>query len=170
MDNFNQINEVKYLVQENTYRYRRIMRFFYNKYEEAEYWLYKEDVFEGVKEINDNYDMESCERDLEFLLINSSITRMQDTHNLETIDDFKFKNFRYQLTDKAVVIERMTHDLDELQVKVYNLEPRLFDKINQFLKELINNYDNKNVYDTWLDLTTCFKERNENYQDCVKKF
>lgn len=170
MDNFNQINEVKYLVQENTYRYRRIMRFFYNKYEEAEYWLYKEDVFEGVKEINDNYDMESCERDLEFLLINSSLTRMQDTHNLETIDDFKFKNFRYQLTDKAVVIERMTHDLDELQVKVYNLEPRLFDKINQFLKELINNYDNKNVYDTWLDLTTCFKELNENYQDFLKKF
>lgn len=170
MDNLNQINEVKYLVQENTYRYRRIMQFFYNKYEEAEYWLYKEDVYEGVKETIDNYDMESCERDLEFLLSNYSLTRMQDTHNLETIDDFKFKNFRYQLTDKAVIIERMIHDLDELEVKVYNLEPRLFDKINQFLKELINNYESKNVSDTWLDLIASFKELNENYQDFLKKF
>lgn len=170
MDNLNQINEVKYLVQENTYRYRRIMQFFYNKYEEAEYWLYKEDVYEGVKETIDNYDMESCERDLEFLLANYSLTRMQDTHNLETIDDFKFKNFRYQLTDKAVIIERMIHDLDELEVKVYNLEPRLFDKINQFLKELINNYESKNVSDTWLDLIASFKELNENYQDFLKKF
>lgn len=38
------IDEVKYLSQENTLYYRSIMRAFYNKYEQAEYWLYKEDV------------------------------------------------------------------------------------------------------------------------------
>ena len=39
------IDEVKYLSQENTPYYRTIMRFFFNKYEQAEYWLYKEDIY-----------------------------------------------------------------------------------------------------------------------------
>lgn len=44
------IDEVKYLAQENTPYYRSIMKTFYNKYEQAEYWLYKEDVYECIKD------------------------------------------------------------------------------------------------------------------------
>lgn len=35
------------------------------------------------------------------------------------------------MTDRAVIIERMTIDLEELEVKISTLEPRLFERINQ---------------------------------------
>ncbi|WDU82077.1 DUF2397 family protein [Caloramator sp. Dgby_cultured_2] len=46
-----QIDEVRYLTAENASRYRVIMRFFYLQYERMKYWLYKEDVFEELKNI-----------------------------------------------------------------------------------------------------------------------
>ena len=39
-----QTEKVKYIAQENTPRYRLIMKFLFSKYEEAEYWLYKEEI------------------------------------------------------------------------------------------------------------------------------
>lgn len=168
----NQIEEIKYLAQENTARYRAIMRFFFNKYEEAEYWLYKEQVYDSVKKIINDYKMEECERDLEFLIINKSLTRIQDTKNVTTIKDFKYHNFRYQMTDKAVIIERTTIELENIEVKVANLEPRLFERIYHLLKQLniIYTLDENKIYELWIDINTDFKNLNEQYQDFLKKF
>lgn len=168
----NQIDEVKYLSQENTPRYRQIMKFLFNKYEEAEYWLYKEEIYDEVKNNIDDYTEEECERDLEFLLNNGSITRLQDTKNINTINDFKFHNFRYQITDKAVVIERMTTELEEIEVKVASLEPRLFERISNGIKKLVDiyNLNEEQIYNLWLDINNDFKNLNEHYQDFLKKF
>lgn len=84
------------------------MRYFFTKYEQAEYWLYKEEIYEGIKNQIPNYNLEECERDLQFLIDNKSLTRLQDTQNVYTLNDFKYHNFRYQMTDRAVIIERMT--------------------------------------------------------------
>lgn len=168
----NQIEEAKYLVQDNTARYRAIMRFFYTKYEEAEYWLYKEQIFDNVKTIINNYTIEECERDLDFLLDNKSLTKIQDTKNVSTIKDFKYHNFRYQMTDKAVILERTTIELENIEVKVANLEPRLFERIHHLLKQLCDIYtlDENKIYELWSDINTDFKNLNEQYQDFLKKF
>lgn len=167
-----QIEEVKYLAQENTMRYRLIMRLFFTKYEETEYWLYKEDVYKVVKETIDDYTMEECERDLTFLLNNNSLTKLQDTKNVNTINDFKYHNFRYQMTDKAVIIERMTLELEEIEIKVASLEPRLFERINHLIKQIVNIYDQdeNKIYEIWTDINSDFKSLNEQYQDFLKKF
>ncbi len=167
-----QIEEVKYLAQENTPRYRLIMKFLFNKYEEAEYWLYKEEIFNEVKKTISNYTEEECDRDLDFLLNNGSLTKLQDTQNINTINDFKFHNFRYQMTDKAVIIERMTIELEEIEVKVASLEPRLFERINNLIKRLtdIYNLDENQIYELWIDINNDFKSLNEHYQDFLKKF
>ena len=167
-----QITEAKYLNQENTYRYRPIMRFCYNKYEQAEYWLYKEDVFDGVKDLIKNYTMEECERDLDFLVTNFSLTKMQDTKNINSLEEFKLQNFRYQMTDYAVAIERLTIELEEMEVKVSSLEPRLFERIYLMIKKLRETYelDEQTTYDSFVDLTNDFKNLNEQYQDFLKKF
>jgi len=73
-----EISEAAYLTAENTYRYRPIMRFFYQKYEQAENWIYKEDIYEALKEHNSEYTMEECVRDLEFLVSKKSLITMQD--------------------------------------------------------------------------------------------
>ena len=166
------IDEVKYLSQENTPYYRTIMRFFFNKYEQAEYWLYKEDIYAGISEYFDNYTMEELERNLEFLVQNSSLTRLQDTENISNLNDWMFRNYRYQMTDKAVIVERMTIELEELEVKVTSLEPRLFERISLLIKKLVNvnNMDENNIYEVWIDLISDFKNLNEQYQDFLKKF
>lgn len=172
MEILNQIEEVKYLAQENTIRYRAIMRFFFSKYEEAEYWLYKEEIYNVVKEIISDYQIEECERDLEFLIQNKSLTKIQDTQNINTLNDFKYQNFRYQMTDNAVIIERMTIELEEMEVKVANLEPRLFERISHTTKQLVDIYDKNEdrIYELWIDLNNDFKSLNEQYQDFLKQF
>lgn len=171
-NHLNQIEEIKYLAQENTARYRAIMRFFFTKYEEAEYWLYKEQIYDNVKQVIDGYTIEECERDIEFLLDNKSLTRLQDTKNVSTIKDFKYHNFRYQMTDRAVIIERTTIELENIEVKVANLEPRLFERIYHLLKQLNDIYalDENKIYELWIDINTDFKNLNEQYQDFLKKF
>lgn len=172
MEVLKQIEEVKYLAQENTARYRAIMRFFFSKYEEAEYWLYKEEIYNAVKELIIDYQIEECERDLEFLVQNKSLTKLQDTKNINTLNDFKYQNFRYQMSDNAVVIERMTIELEEIEVKVAALEPRLFERINHVIRQLVDIYDKdeNKIYELWIDLNNDFKNLNEQYQDFLKQF
>ena len=166
------IDEVKYLSVENSYRYRQIMRFFFNKYEQAEYWLYKEDVFDALKDVIVPYSIIECERDLQFLVENKSLVYLQDVQNINTLDDFRYHNFRYQMTDQAVIIERMTIQLEQIEVKITNLEPRLFERINSLIRELVNVYDmsEEKIYEVWTDLNNDFVNLNDEYQDFLKKF
>ena len=43
------LEETKYLATENTWRYRSISRIIYENYEKMKYWLYKEDIYEELK-------------------------------------------------------------------------------------------------------------------------
>ena len=169
-----QISETKYLNAENSYRYRPIMRCFYKNYEQLEYWLYKEDVYRELKEndIFKDYTLEDCERDLETLTEWMSLAKMQDTKNATSIEEFKNKKFRYQLTEYATVIERMTISLEEMKIKTASLEPKLFDRIRISIAKF-ENFDTlteEEIIDLWNDLNDDFTKLNENYQDFLKKF
>ena len=50
MDHFEQINETSYLSVQNAPVYRKIMRCFYREYEKMHFQLYKEDIFQFLKE------------------------------------------------------------------------------------------------------------------------
>ena len=166
------ITEAAYLNTENTNRYRPIMRFFYNKYEQAENWLYKEDVYNELKDQIEGYTIEECQRDLDFLVEKLSLTTVQDTENASTLEKFKYKNYRYQLTDYAIEIERMTIRLEEMEVKVASLEPRLFERIKLRLEKLleIRKLSEQDLYELWIDLMQDFTNLNQSYQDFLKKF
>lgn len=167
-----QITETAYLSEENTYRYRPIMRFFYYQYEQANNWLFKEDIYEELKDKIPNYTLDDCQRDLDFLVAKLSLTTVQDVENANTIDKFKYKNYRYQMTDYAIEIERMTINLEEMEVKVSSLEPRLFERIKNILAKLTKpqEYDESELYELWSDLIQDFKNLNQSYQDFLKKF
>ena len=65
-----QITETSYLTTENTKRYRPILRYFYEQYEKINYMLYKEDVWNYLKDKPnfENYTLETCENDLTALV------------------------------------------------------------------------------------------------------
>ncbi len=169
-----QISETKYLSTENSYRYRPIMRCFYHHYERLEYWLYKEDIYAELKnnEIFNNYSLEECERDLETLVDWLSLSKMQDTKNATTIEEFKNKKFRYQLTEYATEIERLTISLEEMEIKTASLEPKLFDRIRISLQRLENipSLAEEESIEIWNNLNDDFTKLNQNYQDFLKKF
>lgn len=169
-----QISETKYLSTENSYRYRPIMRCFYRHYERLEYWLYKEDVYNELKdnEIFLNYTIEECERDLETLTEWMSLSKMQDTKNATSIEEFKNKKFRYQITEYATEIERLTIILEEMDVKTASLEPKLFDRIRVSIAKFleISSFSEEDANELWDNLNDDFTKLNQNYQDFLKKF
>ena len=98
--------ETKYLNVENTDRYRPIIRLFYLKYEKLKYWMYQEEIFEELKEdpYFKEYTLEQCQQDLSALVSWGNLITIQDTRKVTTIEEFKNKKFRYQLSETAVEV------------------------------------------------------------------
>ena len=133
-----QIDEMRYLTVENAWRYRSILRYFYIQYEKMKYWLYKEDVYEALKENEEfkEYTMEMCKQDLDALLLWKNLSAIQDTAKVSTVEEFKNKQFRYQLSEYSVEIERLTIRLENLFVETASLEPTLLERLREELKKL----------------------------------
>lgn len=95
------------------------MRLFYLHYEKMRYWLYQEEIFEELKAepYFFDYTMEQCRQDLNALVGWKNLSTLQDTRNVKSIEAFKNKNFRYQMTEYSVEIERMVTRLENLFVE-----------------------------------------------------
>ena len=167
-----QITETKYLNVENTERYRPIMRIFFEHYEKLDYWLYKEDVYNELKNQDGfvSYTIEMCEQDLNQLVSWQSLSYFQDTDNVSTVDEFKNRRYRYQMTEYAREIERFVMRLETLQVKQSSLEPKLFEKIRNLINKLITATDIKIIHECFEELNYNFTTLNENYKDFLKMF
>lgn len=169
-----QIIETSYLTTENTKRYRPILRYFYEQYERINYMLYKEDIWNELKEKAnfENYTIEMCENDLNALVNWGNLTALQDTNNVATVEEFKHRKFRYQLTEYAVEIERLVIKLENLHIEGASLEPKLIERI----KEEIQNIQKTSLkgetenLSLWENLNNDFKRLNQDYQDYIKTF
>lgn len=169
-----QIDEARYLTAENAWRYRSILRFFYLQYEKMRYWMYKEDIYEELKrhsEFND-YTMDFLKQDLEVLVTWKNLIPMQDTSKVSTVEEFKNKQFRYQLSEYSVEIERLTIKLENLFIESASLEPSLLERIREEIEGflLMINKDENEVGDWWRRLNDDFKRLNQNYQDYIGDF
>lgn len=100
--------ETKYLTADNVERYRSIMRIFYENYEKLKYWLYQEDIYIEMTrdEYFKDYRMEQCQQDLAMLVEWKNLITIQDTRKVASIEEFKNKKFRYQMSEYSVEIER----------------------------------------------------------------
>lgn len=89
---------------------------------------------------------------------------MQDTKNATTIEEFKNKKFRCQLTEYATEIERLTITLEEMEIKTYSLEPKLFNSIRIFLSRLenVDSMTDEDTNELWNNLNDDFTKLNQN--------
>lgn len=168
------ITETKYLTADNCWRYRAILRYFYLQYEKIRYWFYKEDIFEALRgnPYFSSYTPELCSQDLDALVSWGNLVPMQDTSRASTVEEFKNKQFRYQLSEYAVEIERLTIKLENIYVEGASLEPSLFERIRDAVLKIAQMADAepKTVGAWWNDLNNDFRRLNQNYQDYVRSF
>lgn len=166
------ITEVKYLNVDNTDRYRAIIRYFYLQYEKLRYWMYAEDVYAELSQDDyfKAYTLEQCQQDLAMLKEWKNLLAMQDTKKVSTIEEFKNKKFRYQLSDFSVEIERMVIRLENLKIEGTSLEPTLMERIRKSIIEMkkISSESNEVVHGWWSDLNNNFVLLNQNYQDYMR--
>lgn len=166
------ITETAYLTAENVRRYRVILRFFYVQYEKIKYWMGQEEVYGEMVSHGEfkEYTMEQCKQDLSSLVEWKNLMAMQDTKKVTSIEAFKNKQFRYQLTEYAVEIERMAEKLEHLFVEGASLEPTLLERIRTEVEKLplMSDETPLNVYSWWNGLNNDFIRLNQNYQDYMR--
>ncbi|MBR2786817.1 MAG: TIGR02677 family protein [Clostridia bacterium] len=169
-----QITETSYLTAENVARYRPILRYFYEEYETTNYMLYKEEVFDELKGKAEfeKYTLEMCENDLTALVNWGNLIAIQDTNNVTTVEEFKRRKFRYQLSPYAVEIERLVLKLENLHSEGGSLEPMLVERIKEALVNIdrISRKSENEVHGWWKNLNDDFKRLNQGYQDYIKTF
>lgn len=166
------LKEANYLNVENTGRYRSIIRLFFMNYEKLKYWMYQEEIYEELTEDSyfENYTMEQCQQDLATLVSWGNLLTIQDTRKVTTIEEFKNKKFRYQLSEYAVEIERMVVHLENLFVEGASLEPTLLERIRRHFSKLSEcaGWEDERIYAWWSDLKNDFVRLNQNYQDYMR--
>lgn len=166
------LTEVKYLNAENVDRYRCIMRIFYENYEKLKYWLYQEDIYEEM--IRDpyfrNYRMEQCQQDLMALTEWKNLETIQDTRKVASIEEFKNRKYRYQMSEYSVEIERLVQRLENLHIESASLEPSLLERLRLHLQKFqeMEAVEPSAAAAWWNDLNTDFIRLNQNYQDYIR--
>lgn len=166
------LTEAKYLNAENADRYRTIMRIFYENYEKLNYWMYPEDVYEQMRQdiYFQSYTMEQCQQDLGSLAEWKNLLTIQDTRKVSSIEEFKNKKYRYQMSEYSVEIERLVIRLENLLIEGASLEPTLLERIRRGVEKFwqMAAEDEHTVYTWWNDLNNDFIRLYQNYQDYMR--
>lgn len=166
------LTEAKYLNADNVSRYRCIMRIFFENYEKLRYWMYQEDIYEEM--IKDpffaDYRSEQCQQDLAMLVEWKNLNTIQDTRKVASIEEFKNKKYRYQMSEYSVEIERLVLRLENLFIEGASLEPTLLERIRREIERFpeMAEVDGNEVYAWWTDLNNDFVRLNQNYQDYIR--
>lgn len=174
MRKFDPITETSYLNVPNSYRYRQIMRIFFLEYEKIRYQLYKEDVFEIIKnhEGFSDYSMDQLISDLGALVEYKNLIPIQDTKRVSTIEEYRNKQYRYSMSEYAVEIERLTLRLENLFLEQGGISTNMFVRIHESLlgMEKITTQPLKKVNEWWNSLQEDFRRLNQSYMDYLSEF
>ena len=166
------LTEAKYLNADNVSRYRCIMRIFFENYEKLKYWLYQEEVYEQMSAdpLWADYKQEQCQQDLAMLTEWKNLNTIQDTRKVSSIEEFKHKKYRYQMSEYSVEIERLVIRLENLFIEGASLEPTLLERIRRNIEKFPDmlDKDTNTVYTWWTDLNNDFIRLNQNYQDYIR--
>ena len=168
------IEEAAYLSVPSSPQYRKIMRVCYQEYEKMHFQLYKEEIYEQLREEPEfvSYTIEQLKIDLEALVKWKNLTPIQDPGRVYTIADYKNKQYRYTMSEYAVEIERMTVRLENLFLESGNLSTNLFVRLERRLDEAedMKQCSLKELNEWWRNIQEDFKRLNQNYQDYLRDF
>lgn len=157
---------VNYLTVENFQRYRKIMRFFYQRHRQMQGSLYRPEVIAMMQEeYLASYSELEVDQDLEFLVTWGNLQKQQEMVRPRSIEEYRNKNFRYQITEAGVLVEEMVYQLTHAkQVSRGALDEGGFRRLLELLKNLIAGVGDP--VDVWLEIRQEFgkiREETANY-------
>ena len=174
MQRLNAIDETSYLSVPNAPVYRKIMRCFYREYEKMHFQLYREDIYELLKNEEEftEYSIQQLDLDLAALVKWKNLTPIQDPGRVYTIADYKNKQYRYTMSEYAVEIERLTIRLENVFLESGSLSTNFFVRLEKSLEDAgqMEHAQLKEVNEWWNMLQEDFKRLNQNYQDYLRDF
>ena len=176
MNILKEIKETAYLSTTKSEQYRRIMRIFFNEYEKMNFHLYKEDILNKIEEFPEfeNYTMEKLKSDLDSLVDWGNLIAIQDTKKVNTIEEFKNREYRYSMSEKAVIIERMTitSKIFILNQEIYQLiiYSRMIDNLEEISFLFSRKESTDSIYECWRIIQEDFKQINRKLSGCLKEF
>ena len=167
--------EASYLSADNAYRYRTILRIAFNQYEKMKFWLYKEEIYEEIKKIDDfkEYNINNLKQDLDSLEEWGNFITIQDTGRVQSVEEFKNRKYRYQISPNTIELERTLMKLEKASgVSRGSLEVSLIERFKNSLMEIrdLDDIEESKIYSCWGNLNRDFKTLNENYQDYISSF
>ncbi len=162
--------EVMYLNVDNVFRYRLIMRSFYEEYNKLNYWLSAQEVYGLCEEHLPEYSFENCCSDLEKLVEWGNLDALQDTKSILTLEDFRNKRYRFQMSKYSVEIERLLVNLETMASEKGSLEPSLLERLLHDLELLtdLSRQTDEVIFGWWENLSGDFRNINERYQDFLR--
>ncbi|MFT8708755.1 MAG: TIGR02677 family protein [Sporolactobacillus sp.] len=169
MTQFQKIKEASYLTAENAVRYRVILRYFYIEHERMKDLLYPADIFQFVRSVRglEEYTEAMLEQDLQTLVTWNNIIPRQEMKEPKSIEEYKRKRFRYQVTPYTVEFERLLAELAKKgDAFGGQLEKSSFERLLKALLEL-PKMDDAHIYEGWEDVLHHFKQIKTNTSDYI---
>jgi uncharacterized protein (TIGR02677 family) len=136
---FRRIEEAKYLIEEKASLYRPIVRLLYEAFEYGDGWVWPRDIARQIRARHPDgaeYAEEECRRDLEQLREWRVVVSEQYIADARTLEDFLNADRRYQISDRARLIEQMVEKLEGEAGPQGSLDPGRLQKLWQALVEL----------------------------------
>ena len=168
------IQEMKYLSTENSARYRRIMRIFYEEDQKMHGQMHKEEIFEKIKKYPEfaDYTAEQLQSDLDALVNWKNLVAIQDPKRVYTIEEYKNRQYSYSMSEYSVEIEKLTVRLENLFIETGSLSPNYFTRIEETIgnAENVMNLPLNKINEWWKNLQEDFQRLNQNYKDYLREF
>ncbi|MGK0606157.1 TIGR02677 family protein [Enterococcus gilvus] len=163
----NKIEETAYLnAPTNVERYRVIMHYFFNQHRQMNMLLYRDDVLNYMrKEFSSSYSEREVDQDLEQLYQWGNVSRRQEMGEPKSIEEYKNRRYRYQITEISIQIEEMVERLQTLSGRNQgSLDKNIF---QEFLKQLSvlhesELFDEEETYKLWEEIVRLFSSIQRN--------
>lgn len=162
-----QVSETKYLFQDNTWRYRAIIRYIFKQYERYRYHIGSGEIYKYLIQSDyfNAYRIEDLDNDLSALTEWGNLSKTQETGHVQTFNDFINKRNIYQLTPYTVEIERTIIKLEESADEIGgSLKSSAIEKLYISILKVADSDEYvspsnagdllKDVFDNWKQLNT----------------
>lgn len=152
------ILQTNYLTVGNVERYRTIMRYFYKRHRQMQGAAYRPELIQMMQEsFSLDYGELEMDQDLESLVVWGNLQKQQEFLQIRSIEEYRNKNFRYQITEEGILVEEMVYQLlNQKNAARGSLDEEVFRELLKLLQIFIQSKGTD--YTVWPSIREAFRK------------